>query len=298
MGARVLKELTLRDGHPFLYQRHIFEGGAGALPVANHAMVRLPTGARISYSPKRWAETPTAPLEGDPQARALDPRLSRPLDRPQPFPARRWRHRRPDLLSDRPGPRGFCDAGRSRRLAARLVGRDAPGEGDMALMLKNPARLPVTMLWYSNGGRSYAPWNGRHRDVLGVEDGCTWSLYGHAASIARNALSDIGIPTALRLDPDGRRRCAACHRRRSDAGRLGRGSRCAGRRRCRDGRPMLRAPNSACPSTIAFYPGKPDRSGFAAGSIVHRLPSGARRIDAAMIGRCTTLIMPPCGAIA
>src|SRR3954469_12803559 len=27
MGARVLKELTLRDGHPFLYQRHIFEGG-------------------------------------------------------------------------------------------------------------------------------------------------------------------------------------------------------------------------------------------------------------------------------
>ena len=31
MGARVLKELTLRDGHPFLYQRHIFEGGAGAV---------------------------------------------------------------------------------------------------------------------------------------------------------------------------------------------------------------------------------------------------------------------------
>ena len=78
------------------------------------------------------------------------------------------------------------------------------GEGDMALFLKNPARLPITMLWYSNGGRSYAPWNGRHRDVLGVEDGCSWSLYGHAASIAKNALSDLGIPTALRLDPNGR----------------------------------------------------------------------------------------------
>src|ERR1700752_4483731 len=58
MGARVLKELTLRDGHPFLYQRHIFEGGTGALPVANNAMVRLPSGGRVSYSPKRWAETP------------------------------------------------------------------------------------------------------------------------------------------------------------------------------------------------------------------------------------------------
>jgi hypothetical protein len=78
-----------------------------------------------------------------------------------------------------------------------------PGEGDMALMLKNPARLPITMLWYSNGGRFYAPWNGRHRDVLGVEDGCSWSLYGHAASIAGNALSRIGLPTAIRLDPQG-----------------------------------------------------------------------------------------------
>ena len=40
--------------------------------------------------------------------------------------------------------------------------------------------------------------------MLGVEDGCSWSLYGHAASIAPNALNDLGILTALRLDPDGR----------------------------------------------------------------------------------------------
>ncbi|TIQ15631.1 MAG: hypothetical protein E5X54_38070, partial [Mesorhizobium sp.] len=31
-------------------------------------------------------------------------------------------------------------------------------EADLVLVLKNPAELPVTMLWVSNGGRYYAPW--------------------------------------------------------------------------------------------------------------------------------------------
>ena len=79
-----------------------------------------------------------------------------------------------------------------------------PNEGDLALMLKNPSPLPLTMLWFSNRGRFYAPWNGRHRHVLGVEDGCTWSLYGHAASIAPNPMNEIGIPTSISLDPHGR----------------------------------------------------------------------------------------------
>ena len=74
---------------------------------------------------------------------------------------------------------------------------------DLALLLKDPRRLPVTMLWFSNGGRDYPPWNGRHRNVLGIEDGCTWSLAGHAASLADNPLRALGIPTAICLDPQG-----------------------------------------------------------------------------------------------
>jgi hypothetical protein len=203
MGARVLKELTLRDGHPFLYQRHIFEGGAGAVSVANHAMVRLPHGARIAYSPKRWAETPTTPLEGDPaRGRSI-----------LAYPARSsdlTRYPRGDGgtadLTSYPIDQGHEDFAMLVEAAGSPLGWSAvarPEEGDMALMLKNPTKLPVTMLWYSNGGRSYAPWNGRHRDVLGVEDGCTWSLHGHAASIAPNPLTELGIPTAVRLDANG-----------------------------------------------------------------------------------------------
>ncbi len=61
--------------------------------------------------------------------------------------------------------------------------------------------LPVTMLWYSNGGRSYAPWNGRHVGVLGIEDGV--SAVGHRQSLGDNAVAREGVPTALVLDPGG-----------------------------------------------------------------------------------------------
>ena len=71
------------------------------------------------------------------------------------------------------------------------------------LSLKNPADFPVTMLWFSNGGRDYPPWNGRNVGVLGIEEGRAWSAHGYAASIAPNPLSRSGVPTALDLRPDG-----------------------------------------------------------------------------------------------
>ena len=82
MGARVIKEITLRDGHPFVYQRHIFEGGNGAVSVASHAMTRFAGEGRLSFSPKAYAETPDrSPQEPDPAARPLAARLSGALHR-------------------------------------------------------------------------------------------------------------------------------------------------------------------------------------------------------------------------
>src|SRR5215218_790476 len=74
-------------------------------------------------------------------------------------------------------------------------------EGLIFLSLKHPATLPITMLWFSNGGRDHAPWHGRHNGVLGIEEGCSFASRGHLASIAPNALSQEGIATALKLQP-------------------------------------------------------------------------------------------------
>ncbi len=52
-GAALEKRITLVPGHPVIYQSHVFEGGTGRLPVAHHAMVHVPGGARLSFLHRR-----------------------------------------------------------------------------------------------------------------------------------------------------------------------------------------------------------------------------------------------------
>jgi len=66
LGATVEKRFTLHDHHPFVYQTHTFMGGEGAVPVANHAMVRVGGGGRLGFSAKAAVETPGVPIETDP----------------------------------------------------------------------------------------------------------------------------------------------------------------------------------------------------------------------------------------
>jgi hypothetical protein len=203
-GARLEKVFTLRDGHPFLYQRHVFFGGRGRVPVANHAMVRFgPGGGRLAFSPKAWGETMATPQETDPARGRFV------LAHPTRFG---------DLRSVATAAGGHADLtrypiGSRHEDFAMLV--EAPGRplgwaaaeridaGELFVSLKHPGELPVTMLWFSNGGRDYAPWNGRHEGVLGIEEGRSYAGYGHAASAADNPLARAGVPTALELEPHG-----------------------------------------------------------------------------------------------
>ncbi len=203
LGARLIKEITLRDGHPFVYERHVFEGGAGAISVASHAMTKFATCGRLSFSPKAYAETPDRPLESDPargrHALSYPTRFTdlgtAPLAGGGTTDLRAYpiaeRHEDFAMLVEAPES-SFGWAAAIRDDAA-----------DIVLSLKNPRDFPVTMLWFSNGGRDYPPWNGRNVGVLGIEEGRAWSANGFAASVASNPLSDSGVPTALDLDPDG-----------------------------------------------------------------------------------------------
>lgn len=200
-GATVDKVLTLRDGHPFLYQQHDFVGGSGAVSVAHHPMARMEDGGRLSFSPKRFAETPANPLEPDPgRGRYLFAYPTRTEDLTR--------------LASRDGATMDLTVYRNEDRREDFVAlveaeHDGPGwtalarnsERDLLLVLKNPAELPVTMLWFSNGGRDYAPWNGRHLGVLGIEDGR--AVAGHAASIGDNSLKRQGVETSFELDQNG-----------------------------------------------------------------------------------------------
>ncbi len=202
MGADLVKELRLVDGHPFLYQCHVFTGGeADRMAVANHAMVSLPNGGRLSFSPKRWWETPVTPLETDPaRGRSLFASPAKATD-PKHFPL---------------AAGGEADLTRypvASRHEDFVIGVEAAGsplgwttvarekEGDLFVSLRNPALLSMTQLWFSNGGRDYAPWNGRHTGCLGVEEGLNRKMLGVSMSQTPNPLDAASVPTGLSLKP-------------------------------------------------------------------------------------------------
>ena len=201
-GASLVKELVLHDGHPFLYQRHIFTGGSGVIPVANHAMVSLPQGGILRFSPKRWFESAVTPPEPDASrgrsalvypARSIDPRT---------FPLAAGGT--VDLTEYPYGPAH----------EEFVVGVEAPGHtlgwtavtrpatGDLYLSLRHAQRLPMTMLWHSNGGRDSAPWSGRHLGCLGVEEGAALPMLGLGATETPDPLTSVGQSAGLTLHPD------------------------------------------------------------------------------------------------
>lgn len=203
MGARLIKEITLRNGQPFAYQRHIFEGGEGSVSAASHAMTRFGGEGRLSFSPKAFAELPTMVQESDPAmgrslfgtSQRFDDLTKLPLADGTTvdihnYPLASDHEDFVMLVEAKDSPLGWTAAVR-------------PGEGDIMVSLKNPMDFPMTFLWFSNGGRDYSPWNGRHRGVLGIEEGRAYSAYGHKASIEPNPLSEAGIPTSLTLQADG-----------------------------------------------------------------------------------------------
>jgi len=192
----LVKELSVRDGHPFVYQRHLFIGGEGRVPVANHANVALPHGGLIRTSAKSAWETPGEPQESDP-ARGRSGLC---------YPAQAAD------MNEFPGLEGPVDLGRypwHPRHEDFVVGIEAPGhilgwtavtrphEKDLFLSLRNSRQLPMTMLWHSNGGRDYAPWSGRHFGCLGVEEGAADHMLGLSTE------ADLAGPGAITLSQTG-----------------------------------------------------------------------------------------------
>lgn len=203
LGASVIKEISLSDGHPFVYQRHLFIGGSGAMPVANHAMVAVPQGAKLSFSRKRWFETPSTPLEPDPSRGRSCLAYPRRVEDGHEFPAADGGsidlHRYPWG----PAHEDFVSAVEDPGVDLGWTAVVRPSENDLFLSLRNPRQLPMTMLWHSNGGRDYAPWHGRQFGCLGIEEGAALPLLGLSSQEHPDPLSAAQQPGQLQLQPQG-----------------------------------------------------------------------------------------------
>ena len=137
--------------------------------------------AEISFSDKRFIRTPRRPVESDPA------RGRSALSYPQEIgPDRRATTRDGASIDITSLP--FADRHEDHIVLAESsqseLGWLALRQRDsdwMFLSLKNAHQHPFTNLWFSNGGRDYAPWSGRHVGVIGIEEGRTYAGYGHAA---------------------------------------------------------------------------------------------------------------------
>ena len=201
MGATLTKHIELRPGEAMVYERHTFSGGEGRLPIAHHAMLKAETELRLGFSPWVWAATPPKPHEEPPTGTSM-------LAYPQRLFSLRTAVRpdgRPVDLTVYPSVDGHEDLWMLASDASRPFSWTAatcPAGGWVWFSLKNPRVLPGTVNWLSNGGRTFPPFSGRHRGVIGLEEVCAYFAYGHAASTSANPLAAMGIPTSVELRRD------------------------------------------------------------------------------------------------
>lgn len=200
-AGTVEKFITLIEGHAAVYQRHVITG-RGPMSVGHHALVKFPeTPGSGVVSMSRFTE-----------AQVLPDWFERPENRGyqalKPGATFRKLEKVPALNGEAadvtrfPARRGYDDlvmltADPKRAFAWTAV--TFPRERYVYFALKDPQTLRHTILWLSNGGRHYEPWNGRHTAVMGIEDTTSYFHYGLAESAKPNALNRRGIPTTIAL---------------------------------------------------------------------------------------------------
>lgn len=205
-GASIEKILSTRPGHHAVYAEHRISELEGDYNYGTHPVLdlsALPEGsARVSVSPFRRASVFPGlfsdPANGESQALMggaeftdltavpLASGESTDLTR---YPARPGNDDLVMMVSEPVTPE------------QPFAWSAAVFDGYVWFSLKTPADFPATLFWMSNGGRSAAPWNGRHRGRLGVEEVCSYFSHGVDESRTKH-LTWHGVPTVRRFQRD------------------------------------------------------------------------------------------------
>lgn len=203
LGATITKHVELRDGETIVYQRHEMIGGNGRTPLGHHAMLNAGGPLNLSFSPYTTALTPPVPFELMPEGRPLLPE-GLTIDDLTRAPRAGGGHVDLTVFPTAPDTEALFMLVSDKRAPFGWIGATCPAENWVWFALRDVAALPQTVVWMSDGGRDYAPWNGRHRGVIGLEDVRAYFHLGEKASLADNPVSAGGSPTTVTLTPGGK----------------------------------------------------------------------------------------------
>jgi hypothetical protein len=191
----VTKTLRLAPGERVVYQEHAVEGVSGRYNFGHHAILQFPEEGGpyfVNVSPVRFAATRpeafTDPAIGEYSSLKVGAKFQS-LDK-VPLAAGGK-----TSLRQYPARPGFEDLVMVSSKEGDFAWTAVTLDGYVWISLKDPRVLPSTLFWFSNGGRHYPPWKGKHRGRLGLEEVCSHFNDGPIQS-RRDLLATQKIPTA------------------------------------------------------------------------------------------------------
>jgi len=199
----VERKLELKPEHRCIYTTETVSGISGPMTFGHHAMLRFDEDGLIATSPFALGEAFPGQFENPdeggfsslkPGARFTTlgsvPMADGGIADLTTYPAREGFEDLVMVVND-PNRPGFA-----------WTAVTFPHRGYVWFCLKNPAVLASTVLWLSNGGRHYAPWNGRHKRVMGLEEVTSFFHAGLKASVEPNEIRDAGFKTFHELQAE------------------------------------------------------------------------------------------------
>jgi hypothetical protein len=198
------KRLFLYNGHQAIYSEHVISSMSGPMDLGHHAMLKFPDkpgSGLVSTSPFVLGQVCPLPFENPETKGYFALQTGARFNSLRAVPT--LNHQTADL-SRYPARRGFEDLVMlvsDPNLPFAWTAVTFPEQRYVWFALKDPRVLRHTIFWMSNGGRHYPPWNGRHLNVMGLEETTSYFHFGLAESAGKNPLSDEGYPTCLQLTP-------------------------------------------------------------------------------------------------
>ncbi|MCW5938597.1 MAG: hypothetical protein KF884_06390 [Fimbriimonadaceae bacterium] len=191
--CRVHKTVFLLDSA--VYQRHTVLGLEGPMSFGTHLMIHAESPGAIGLSPHRFAQVFPGDFEDPARGGYSSLQPGALIEDLRDAPLERGGTTNLLSFPDREGFEDLVMVGSDSTLGFAWSSITFPDQGFTLYQLKNPKVLASTLLWFSNGGRHYAPWNGRHRRVIGLEEVTAYFHLGLRGCVMPNLAQDAGIPT-------------------------------------------------------------------------------------------------------
>ncbi len=171
----VTRSISLVPGQSAVYCAHSVSGVEGPMSYGMHPTLQLPDRegcALISVSP--FDRGQVAPFQFEDPAlggyQALRPGAS--FDDMAKVPQIDGSLADLSMYPARKGFEDFVMLRTKQDLPFGWAAVSVPSEGYVWFSLKDPKTLPLSVFWFSNRGRHYAPWSSRNIGVLGMEEAC------------------------------------------------------------------------------------------------------------------------------